>query len=109
MNAVLTAHKLDFEACDWPRDPSGEIKLFRIGTCYGQWMSTDHAYVIISVMNEVQGNGHLEDVFQWFEHSCKRDKKALVIREFFNDRFKEHCLKKRGFVKFGDNDVIKFL
>jgi len=62
----------------------------------------------MSVMNESSGNGHLEDVFEWFEHSCKRDKKALMILEFFNDRFKKHCIEKRGFIAIpGRNDLIK--
>lgn len=106
MNAIITKHKLNFEACPWPRNPA--VQLFRIGTCHGQWMAKELSYVIISVMNEVPGNGHLEDVFQWFEHSCKRDKKQLVMMEFFNKKFKEHCIKKRGFREFGENNLIKF-
>jgi hypothetical protein len=62
----------------------------------------------MSVKNESPGNGHLEDLFQWFENSCKRDKKNFMILEFFNDRFKKHCIEKRGFVAIeGTNDVFK--
>jgi len=103
---LKTKHNLPFESCDWPRDPN--IKMFRVGTCEGQWFSTDMAYCIISVKNDKPGNGHLEDVFEWFESSCKRDGKALMILEFFNPQFKEHCITKRGFVAIkGTNDVIK--
>jgi len=101
-----STHNLPFEACPWPRCP--EIQLFRIGTCNGQWTSSKDCYVIISVINEQPGNGHLEDVFEWFENSCKRDGKALVITDFFNKRFKKYCIKKRGFeVIPSTNDVIK--
>ena len=107
-NTIRTSHNLPFEACPWPRDPS--IQLFRIGTCEGQWISTDFTYDIISVTNRQKGNGHLEDVFQWFENSCKRDKKALRIREFFNERFRRHCIDKRGFIPIvGTNDLIKII
>jgi len=106
MNAVITTHKLYFQACPWPRNPA--IQLFKIGTCEGQWVYNDLSYCIISVMNDVPGNGHLDDVFQWFEFSCKRDKKALVIMEFFNAKFKQHCIYKRGFQKFGKDNLIKF-
>lgn len=106
MNSVKTTHNLDFEACPWFRNPT--IQLFRIGTCEGQWLSTDDAFVIISILNKNPGNGHLDDVFEWFEYSCKRDKKALMIMEFMNDRFKKHCIEKRGFTAIKNtDDVIK--
>lgn len=103
---MKTKHNLDFEACPWPRNEA--IMLFRIGTCEGQWMATDNAYCIISVINNVPGNGHLDDVFEWFENSCKRDKKALIVMELMNDRFKKHLLLKRGFSDMGKDNVIKF-
>lgn len=107
MKALTTSHNLDFEACRWPRNEA--IQLFKIGTCEGQWMSTDMAFVIISIINNEPANGHLDDVFEWFEFACKRDKKALMIMEFMNDRFKKHCIEKRGFIAIpGKDDVIKF-
>lgn len=103
---MKTSHNLPFESATWPRNPA--IQVFRVGTCHGQWLSTELAYCIISVINESPGNGHLEDVFEWFEQSCKRDGKALMILEFFNDRFKKHCIEKRGFTPIpGKNDAIK--
>ncbi len=106
MNAIITKHNLDFESADWPRNPA--IKVFRVGTCEGQWIATDMAFCIMSVINSKPGNGHLEDVFEWFEYACKTQGKALMILEFFNDRFKKHCIDKRGFTSIpGKNDVIK--
>lgn len=100
-----TTHNLEFEAAPWREHPL--IILFRVGTCHGQWFSTDDAYCIISIMNETPGNGHLEDVFEWFVNSCKRDKKALIVMELMNNRFKEHLIKKRGFHDMGNDHVIK--
>ena len=66
------------------------------------------AYEIISVINDKRGNGHLDDVFQWFEYAAKRDGRALKILEFFNGEFKRHCIEKRGFISIpGTDDVIK--
>ena len=102
MNAIQTKHKLAFEVAEWHRNTS--IMLYRVGTVSGQWMSTEHAYIIISFLNESPGNGHLDDVFEWFEYSCKRDNKALMIMEFMNDRFKKHCIDKRGFIAIPNKD-----
>lgn len=102
-----STHKLIFEACPWPRDKS--IMLFRIGTCEGQWFSEEMCFCIISVINNKPGNGHLEDVFEWFERSCKRDSKALKVMEVMNERFKKHLIEKRGFQVIPRTDnVIKF-
>lgn len=106
MNAIKTTHNLDFEAMPWERDPS-MIK-FKVGTCHGVYSSGEFIFRIIAVINDKPGNGHLDDVFQWFENSCRRDNKALMMMEFFNDRFKKHCIEKRGFVEVpGKNDLIK--
>jgi hypothetical protein len=102
---MKTKHRLPFEACPWDRNPA--YMLFRVGTCEGQWFSTDVAYVILSVINSKPGNGHLDDVFQWFEFSCRRDGKALMVMELMNDGFKKHLITKRGFTDVGDH-VIKF-
>lgn len=103
-NDVMTTHRLDFLCADG----IGAHKYFIIGTCQGQWGSTWDSYYILSVINSDPGNGHLEDVFQWFEHSCKRDSKNLLVLEILNSRFYCHLLK-RGFIPLdtdGDN-VIK--
>jgi hypothetical protein len=107
MNAIKTTHNLDFQVAPWARDPSGAIQLFKIGTCHGQWYTHGPAFVILSIVNDSPGNGHLDDVFQWFEYACKRDKYALVIDELMNERFKKHCIEKRGFVEYKPNKLIQ--
>lgn len=109
-------HNLEFESRAWVRDP--KIQEFRIGTCHGQWFPfhwpLHSAYVILSVINEYPGNGHFEDVLQWFEQSAKRDKYALEIWEIHNWRLFDHLIRKRGFKEMikKKNDstkhVIKF-
>ena len=81
---------------------------YKIGTCYGLWKSKNKTYEILSILNDVPGNGHFQDVLEWFEHHCRRDNKALRIKEFFlNPEFKQHLINKRGFVEDGKDDVIK--
>src|SRR4029078_5524749 len=100
-NHFITKHKLTFEVAKSPYEFVEHHLLFRIGTCEGQWVSIDDCYVIISVKNNNRGNGHLDDVFEWFEFSCKRDNKNLLVVEFINERFYKHCLSKRGFIAVG--------
>jgi hypothetical protein len=102
----VSSHKLIFEVAPWKHDK--HIQLYRVGTCNGQWFVSDLAYHILSVENSCPGNGHLDDVFEWFEQSCKRDRMPLMIMDFFNQRFKEHCINKRGFIPILHSDhVIK--
>jgi len=106
-NAIRTKHNLDFKVCD---DPMGNgVMRYMVGTCNGQYEFMPFAIAIISIVNDSPGNGHLDDVFEWFEYAAKRDKKPLMIMEFFNQRFKQHCILKRGFMPVpGTNNVVKF-
>ncbi len=93
-----TTHNLDFEVAESPYPQLIPHKMFRIGTCEGQWGNTSDSFYIMSVENNDQGNGHLNDVFEWFEMSAKRSNMNLLVLEFLNERFYEHLINKRGFV-----------
>lgn len=84
-----------------------EWLLFRVGTCYGQWRSTDTDYEILAIANENPGNGDFDTTMEYFYVSCKRDKRNLIIREVWNTAFKKHLINKRGFEKLNKTDVIK--
>lgn len=108
MNEVITEHKLDFLSCHWDNPFNYEgWKLFKIGTCHGQWTATKDSYDILSVINEVPGNGHLNDVFEWFEFACKRDGRSLRVLEVWNKGFAKHLVTKRGFTYQSGDDLIK--
>lgn len=103
-----SSHNLIFESCPWERNPA--MQCFRIGTCEGQWFYSDlaNAYCILTVINNCPGNGHLNDVFEYFENSCKRDQKALMILELMNEHFKKHLIEKRSFIPMpGTDHLIK--
>ena len=104
-----TTHNLPFEVAPWKAGLVVDegFQRFRIGTCEGLWRCTEKEYEILAIINNKKGNGHFEDVLQWFEHSCRRDKRNLKISEVWNSEFKYHLLKKRGFKKNGSDDVIK--
>lgn len=104
MNVIKTKHSLDFETAH-----SDFGTHFKIGTCTGLWGSVNGAYFILSVSNDEPGNGHLDDVFEWFEFSCKRDKRNLLILEIMNAPFYMHLISKRGFIPMdtGGSNVIK--
>jgi len=124
-NAIQTKHSLDFEVAelrqsrlidelvraglvedddDYPQYP---FKLFRVGTCEGQWRVTPKAVEILSVINRYPGNGHFDDVLEWFEYASREARLPLRILRFTNPRFMEHLVTKRGFKKINDVDVEK--
>lgn len=108
-----STHKLDFlTAAERPLrgllPESEDWIMFKVGTCHGLFRPTAEAYEILAVINTSPGNGHFDDVMEWFENSCRRDGKKLRIKEFiFNRRFKQHLIQKRGFAIGGKDDVVK--
>lgn len=104
-----SSHKLDFECAP---DPTGAAlgmnsQRFRIGTCTGQWGTVTNGYYIMSVLNSCPGNGHFDDVLEWFEMSCKRDGYNLFVLECMNKGFYEHLISKRGFIALdGDRENV---
>jgi hypothetical protein len=97
-NAIDTTHHLNFLSSPW-NDPLGVggYMAFKIGTCNGLYTIKPQMLMLISVNNEERGNGHLNDVFEWFEYGAKFQSVPLSIVAFLNDRFYHHCLEKRGF------------
>lgn len=111
MSGFQTEHNLDFEARPWTppivTKSSHEFIEYRIGTCEGLYCSDETSYSILTVKNSQKGNGHLNDVFQWFENSCKRDGKDLKVLEIQTERFYNHLVLKRGFTPIDKENVIK--
>ena len=114
MNAIKTTHNLYFEVADSPYnvlDTGSGHKIFRVGTCTGQWGSAKDSFFIMSVVNKCKGNGHLTDVFEWFEWSCKQSNRNLIVLECINKDFYTHLISKRGFIPLdadGDNCIKVF-
>jgi hypothetical protein len=107
-NAVFKSeHDLDFLVAPYPRQLTEDIKwdAFKVGTCEGLFGVTAESYVILAISNTEKGNGHLNDVFQWFSRSCIRDKRSLKILEVWNQDFRDHLINKRGFKDIGGFDV----
>lgn len=96
-----TEHNLGFTSRYW----GDSWEEFKIGTCFGQWRSTDDSYEILSILNTEKGNGHVKDVFQWFEYSCIRDKKDLKVLEVWNNDFKRMLIR-NDFIEIGDHDTM---
>jgi hypothetical protein len=97
-------HNLDFEAAPW--EFSDDFKRFRIGTCEGLYGGSGSTYDILAIENTLKGNGHLQDVLQWFEYSCKRDKKALRILEVWNQKFALYLIRVHGFKVIPNTDHL---
>lgn len=106
-DSFKSEHNLAFEVAPYnvQVDFGTEWLRFRVGTCNGLWCSTDKSYNILAIINNSPGNGHLKDVLQWFEQSCRRDKRSLKIMEVMNPKFKKHLIEKCGFKDIGNNNV----
>src|ERR1044071_4646203 len=108
---MTTSHNLDFLVADWsplPGIPAAkDFKEFRVGTCDGLWQSTPTSYDILAITNSIPGNGHFEDVLQWFESSCKRDGKDFKFLEVWNNGLRQHLISKRKFRPCGGDNLVK--
>ena len=105
MNALpfKSTHDLAFGMVPWI---TADFTRFKIGTCGGLWRATPATYDILAIINTEPRNGHLIDVLEWFEQSCKRDKKDFQILEIWNEGFKKHLIEKRGFLEIGGEDSV---
>lgn len=100
-SAIRTTHGLTFEVSDHFKvlgmDDGYGWMGFRIGTCEGLWTQKVGAYRILAIQNKEPHNGHLEDVFEYFEHACRRDKMPMVVHEVNNPAL-ARILLRRGFL-----------
>jgi len=108
-NNWKSAHNLPFESAQYHLqvDDNYDWQKFRIGTCEGLWCDAGTSYNILAITNSKPGNGHFDDVMQWFERSCRRDKKNFIIMEVWNKSLFRHLINKRGFKIIVDENVIK--
>lgn len=90
-----STHKLEFLAKIWRIDP--EYIQFKVGTCNGIYRYIMDTIEILAIQNDNPGNGHFEDVLEWFYNSAKRDNKHLQFSEILNPKFAKHLEDKRGF------------
>ena len=67
-DSFRTTHNLQFEVAESPYE-IGTLKnghkMFRVGTCEGQWGDTGDSYYILSVANNQEGNGYIDDYYGW--------------------------------------------
>lgn len=93
-----STHKLDFEVAPWI---TKDFQRFRVGTCEGLYGRKGKDLAILAISNREPNNGHLNDVFEWFEDSCKKAKCNLWVLEIWNENFRKHLIDKRGFFLIG--------
>lgn len=80
---------------------------FKVGNIKGAFRALDSQYQILAVFSNRPGSGHMKDVLEWFENSCKRDNYDLVINDVVNPRLVGY-LHRNGFSIVPDSrDMIK--
>lgn len=106
-----TKNNLDFWSKNYEGvQPTGDKEdriWFIVGTCRGMYIIDDSAYDLWAIGNSRPGNGHFDDVLQWFEFFCNRDNKDFIISRIENTKFRSHLIGKRGFAEHGPAGVIK--
>lgn len=109
---MTTTHNLPFEVSDHFNvvglDDGYGWRGFRIGTCEGLWTEKGRCYRILALMNREPHNGHLEDVFEWFMHSAKRDGFDFIVHEVMNPAM-GRLLIRRGFIPVIGTNNFKLL
>lgn len=106
---MQTSNSLSFDVHPYNKPfPRGYFwECFEVGTCNGLFFKTPTSINIYSICNKEANNGHLNDVFEWFDYFCKRDNKDFIIMDVFNRNFKKHLIEKREFESFESDHVIK--
>jgi len=95
----LSPSKLVFEISNWIKP---ECIRFRMGTITGLWGETPTTHDIIEIENSKPNNGHLQDVFNWFEGFCQKTNKDFRVTNITNQGFGKHLDEKRGFEVFSN-------
>lgn len=105
-----TSNSLDVEiiVTNTPYEDYGFWKQFKIGTCFGTFGEADDSLEIFGISNSNKGNGHLNDVLEYFEYICAKKNKNLCFSHFENQDFKKHLINKRGFEGQGNCVIKKF-
>ena len=89
---------------DRPIELFGEImREFKIGTVTGVYSHCDEYLRIINIENSSPGNGHFNDVFDWFFNSCITHGRGLMFVAVVNERLGDHLCNQRGFEKLSDS------
>ncbi len=106
---MISTHNLDFEVFEYDKKfPDGYYwQRFKVGTTEGFFTTNINDYTVYSIYNKESGNGHLEDLLEWFNYMGETNKKDLIFLDAFNRRFKKHLIEKRGFEEFGEDHLIK--
>lgn len=103
-----TEHELEYlQGEETEIEPGRTMAGYRVGTCHGLVCFTDDAIEILAVANEEPGNGHFNDVLQWFEYAAVDQGKILRVIELWNQPLKRHLIGKRAFIEQDSQTVYK--
>lgn len=103
-----STHKLEYlQGEETEMEPGRTMAGYKVGTCHGLVCFTKTAIEILAVENEEPGNGHFDDVLEWFEYAAKEQGVQLRVIELLNQRLKWHLIDKRGFIADSLGSVFK--
>lgn len=82
---------------------------YTCGTIDGIYdLNVEKAYTIVAIWNKVPHNGALDEFLSALEEVSDREKKPVRIVEFYNDRLRQHILKRKGWVLVVADGSVKY-
>lgn len=79
---------------------------FEIGTVHGLWNASTLSIDIFACINNEPGNGHLDDVFEWFFAIAKEKGLPVRVTNVSSPTFREQLIEKWKFIPTNDRDTL---
>lgn len=104
----LNEHMLSISWFRWEKSVGHEkVYKFICGTVDGIFTVERDRIVMIGIGNMDPGNGHVVDVFQWFDRAAKELKKDFWVVEIINAGFHRCLVERHGFQIATNKSVYK--
>lgn len=102
-----SSHKLKFRTAPHviAGAPTGMEK-FEIGTVHGLWVQSKMSIDIFACINDEPGNGHMDDVFEWFFEIARTGALAVRIVNVSSVTFRNQLIEKWKFAPTDDFDTL---
>lgn len=100
-------HKLKFKTAPHliGGAPTGMEK-FIVGTCHGLWVQHNLSVDMWAVINEKPGNGHMDDVIEWFFQIAKAGNVPIRVMDISNKTFYDELVEKWKFLPTDHPNVL---
>lgn len=85
------------------------VRKFQVGSCSGLYVMGNREIKLIYVSNDKPGSGHMDDVFDWIQHSAQKENYNVRFVGVKLPAFRKHLIDDRGFMKKGNGELLKII